>query len=512
MFKKVLIANRGEIAVRIIRACRDLGISPVAVFSDPDRTSLHVRLADEAWPIGPAPATESYLSVDRIVGVALRSGCEAVHPGYGFLSENPRLAEACAAVGIVMIGPPASAMRLMAGKTGARSVLQTSGVPLVPGTFRALESLDEALLEARRIAYPVMIKAAAGGGGKGMRLVREESRMAADFEAAASEARNAFGDASVYLEKYIERPRHVEVQILADRFGNAVHLGERECSLQRRHQKVVEECPSPFLNEDLRARMGAAALKVVRAAGYENAGTVEFLMDSGRNFYFLEMNTRLQVEHPVTELVTGIDIVAEQLRIAAGEPLKFRQQDIRMRGWALECRVYAEDPENNFFPSPGTIRRLLEPHGPWIRVDSGVYQGWDVPIHYDPLIAKLVAQGADRGEAIVRMRRALTEYRVEGIRTTLPFFAELMSDADFAAGNLYTGFIDEFLQRRSGFPASAPVPPAVLAAAAGFAHRDAADNQCLPTNSVQDSAWKMTYRGRGQPMGAWRSWRSKRFA
>jgi len=469
MFKKVLIANRGEIAVRIVRACRDLGVSPVAVYSEADRASLHVRMADEAYPIGPAASTESYLATEKIIDAALKCRAEAIHPGYGFLSENARFAEACAAAGVKMVGPSAKSMQVMGSKTGARTVLRSSNVPVVPGTYRALTNVEEALVEARRIGYPVMLKAAAGGGGKGMRLVRDEGRMRADFESASSEALRAFADGSVYLEKCIFRPRHVEIQILADEFGNAVYLGERECSLQRRHQKVLEESPSPLLDEDLRSRMGAAALSVVRAAEYVNAGTVEFLMDDERNFYFLEMNTRLQVEHPVTEAVTGLDLVQEQLRIAAGEPLSVRQEDVKLRGWAIECRIYAEDPERNFFPSPGVIRHLVEPQGPGIRLDSGVYDGWEVPIHYDPLIAKLVAHGSDRAQAIARMRRALGEYEIHGIRTTLGFFAALLSDPAFVAGELSTGFIEEFMQRRKAAPGLAQRDAEAYAAAAALA-------------------------------------------
>jgi acetyl-CoA carboxylase, biotin carboxylase subunit len=489
MFKKILIANRGEIAVRVIRACRDLGISPVAIYSEPDRASLHVRLADEALPVGPAASSQSYLNIERIVDAAAMSGAEAIHPGYGFLSENPKFAQACADAGIPMVGPSARSMRMMGSKTGARSILRSSGVPVVPGTYRPLESFDEALTEAGNIGFPVMIKASAGGGGKGMRLVEDEARLKPDFEAASSEALRAFGDGAVYLEKFIARPRHIEIQVLADRHGNAIHLGERECSLQRRHQKVLEECPSPFVDEELRQKMGRAALNVVRAADYVNAGTVEFLMDEHRNFYFLEMNTRLQVEHPVTEEVSGLDLVRAQFQIAAGEPLQLRQEDVRMRGWAMECRVYAEDPDHNFFPSPGLIRRLEEPLGPGIRVDSGVYQGWEVPIHYDPLIAKLVACGSDRAQAIARLRRAIGEYRVDGIRTTLPFFAALLTDNDFLAGKLSTRFIDEFLGR-----AREKVFPDVLedayAAASALAASKCSRGRQLQQSSGKASFWK----------------------
>ncbi len=491
LFRKVLIANRGEIAVRIIRACRDLGISTVAVYSEADRASLHVRMADEACLLGPAPSIESYLVVEKIIDAAKRSKADVIHPGYGFLSENPRLAAACADAGIPLVGPSANSMRIMGSKTGARSVLKRSGVPLVPGTYRALESIDEALEEARLIGYPVMLKAAAGGGGKGMRLVESEEHLSHDFQNASSEALRAFGDPAVYLEKYIARPRHVEIQILADRQGNAIYLGERECSIQRRHQKVVEECPSPLLDEDLRRRMGEAAIRVIQAAGYENAGTVEFLVDRDRKFYFLEMNTRLQVEHPVTEAVTGLDLVQEQFRITAGEALRLRQEDVHLRGWALECRIYAEDPERNFFPSPGRIRRLVEPQGPGVRVDSGVYQGWEVPVHYDPLIAKLVAFGSDRGQAIARMRRAIQEYRIEGIKTNLGFFADLLGDAEFTAGNLSTGFIDEFLRRRAPAREESGELFQAHAVAAALAYSEtvqAPDHTELPN---RPSAWRM---------------------
>ncbi len=500
-----MIANRGEIAVRIIRACRDLGISPVAVYSEADRASLHVRLADEAYLLGPSPSAESYLSIEKILETARRCGADAIHPGYGFLSENPRFARACADAGVPMIGPSAESMRMMGSKTGARSVLLKSGVPLVPGTYRALVSLDEALGEARRIGYPVMLKAAAGGGGKGMRLVRDEARMREDFDTASSEAQNAFGDSSCYLEKYIEKPRHVEIQVLADHFGNAVYLGERECSLQRRHQKVVEESPSPLMDEDLRRRMGEAALRVVLAARYENAGTVEFLLDDEKKFYFLEMNTRLQVEHPVTELVTGIDLVEQQFRIAAGEPLGIRQDDIHLGGWALECRIYAEDPERNFFPSPGVIRELVEPQGPGVRLDSGVYRGWEVPIYYDPLLAKLVTFGADRAQAIARMRRAIDEYRIVGIQTNLSFFRDLLRDPQFAAGDLSTGFIDELLRRRPARTVSDGFWDAAAVAAA-LAYADTAGNGKPQAANSIESLWKLS----GRPGGAiarhrWRS-------
>ncbi len=445
MFHKVLIANRGEIAVRVVRACRDMGIASVAVYSEVDRKSLHVRLADEAYAIGPAPASESYLRIDRIVETAQRCGAEAIHPGYGFLSENPALPRACDAAGIVFIGPSAESMEMMGSKTRARQTAVAAGAPVTPGTDHDVASAAEAAEAAARFGYPAMIKAAAGGGGKGMRLVRTAAEMPAAFREAQSEALNAFGNGELYVEKYIERPRHIEIQIFGDRHGNMVHLGERECSIQRRHQKVVEECPSPFVDDDLRQRMGEAAVRIARAAHYYNAGTMEFLMDAQRNFYFMEMNTRLQVEHPVTELVTGLDLVRLQMQVAAGELLPFTQPEVRWRGSAVECRIYAEDPDNNFFPSPGKITALVSAGGPGVRTDSGVYHGWTVPLEYDPLIAKITGWGSNRGEAIQRLRRALSEVIVAGIKTNIAFFRRLLLRPEFLAGELDTGFIERML-------------------------------------------------------------------
>jgi acetyl-CoA carboxylase biotin carboxylase subunit len=444
MFKKVLIANRGEIAVRVVRACREMGIASAAIYSDADRAALHVSKADEAYPVGPAAARESYLNVAKIIDVAKRCGAEAIHPGYGFLSENAQFARACAAAGIKFIGPPPSAMELMGSKTRARTAMHAAGVPMVPGSARGL-SLAEAEEMAAKVGFPVMIKAAAGGGGKGMRLVKAPAELKSSFETAQSEAQRAFNDGEIYLEKFIEDPRHIEIQVLADEHGNVVYLGERECSVQRRHQKVIEEAPSAVVDQDMRQRMGAVAVQAARSAGYTNAGTIEFLVDSRRNFYFLEMNTRLQVEHPVTELVTGLDLVQLQFRIASGEKLPFRQEDIGLRGHAIECRIYAEDPENNFFPSPGKITRLLRPSGPGVREDSGVYQGWTVPLDYDPMLSKLIVHAADRGAAIARMRRALDEYFVGGIKTNLPLFRRILDHPDFVAGRIDTGFLDRLL-------------------------------------------------------------------
>ena len=445
MFHKVLIANRGEIAVRVMRACRELGIRTVAVYSEVDRAALHVRYADEAYPVGPAPSSESYLRIDRIVEAARQSGADAVHPGYGFLAENPEFARAVREAGMVFVGPPVAAMELMGSKTASRRAVLKAGLPAVPGTDCDLPSIDDVRRVAESIGFPVMLKASAGGGGKGLRLVHSAGELESAYRTARSEAQNAFNDSSVYIEKYIERPRHVEIQIIGDHHGNLIHLGERECSLQRRHQKVMEECPSPIMTEDLRRRMGETAVQIGRLADYTNAGTVEFLVDADRNFYFLEMNTRLQVEHPVTEMVLGIDLVKEQLRVAAGEELTLRQEDVRMRGAAIECRIYAEDPANNFFPCPGTIQRLQAPRGPGVRTDSGVYQGWTVPIEYDPLLAKLVVWGSDRAEAVARLRRALEEYEVFGIQTTIPFFRSIVDHPDFTAWRIDTGFIDRAL-------------------------------------------------------------------
>src|ERR1700731_250282 len=447
MFKKILIANRGEIAVRVIRACHEMGIAAVAVYSDVDRASLHVRKADEAYPIGAPAASESYLNIQKILDVAARSGTDAIHPGYGFLSENAKFARACAEAGVKFIGPTAGAMDAMGSKTRARQAMERAGVPFVPGTSRGLESFEQAQEVAARIGYPVMLKAAAGGGGKGMRLVHASDDLKSSLEGARSEAERSFGDREVYIEKAIINPRHIEMQVLADEQGNIVYRGERECSLQRRHQKVMEEAPSPIVDAEMRRTMGEVAVRVAQAAGYTNAGTVEFLVDEQKNFYFLEMNTRLQVEHPVTELVTGLDLVHLQIRIAAGERLPFTQDEVIIRGHAIECRIYAEDPDNNYFPSPGKITLLLSPSGPGIRRDSGMYEGWMVPIDYDPLLAKLIGYGTDRAQAIARLTRALGEYFVGGIKTNLSLFRRILRDADFRAAKLDTGFLDRMLKR-----------------------------------------------------------------
>ncbi len=454
VFRKVLVANRGEIAVRVVRALRELGIASVAAYSDADRGSLAVRLADEAAYVGPSPSSESYLRIDRMVDAAKRHGAEAIHPGYGFLSENAEFAEACAAAGIVFIGPPPEAIRKLGSKTAARKLAIAAGTPVVPGTDRALSDWEEARSAANALGYPVLLKASAGGGGKGMRRVDGESELQAALRDAASEAGRAFGNSEVYVEKLVVEPRHIEIQILGDQHGHLIHLGERECSIQRRHQKVIEECPSPLMasHPDLRERMGQAALRVARAAGYTNAGTVEFLVDENAdrdaNFYFLEVNTRLQVEHPVTELVTGLDLVEWQLKIAAGESLTLKQSDVTWHGSAIECRIYAEDPDHDFLPAPGKIVHLSEPSGPGIRLDSGIFEGWNVPLEYDPLLAKLAVWGRSRETAIRRMDRALSEYVLTGVRHNIAFFREVLADAEFREARLSTSFLDRFFERR----------------------------------------------------------------
>lgn len=462
MYRKVLIANRGEIAVRILRACRELGLQTVAVYSEADRSALHVRYADEARCIGPAPSRESYLRIDRILDAARETGAEAIHPGYGFLAENPRFAAACDQAGIAFIGPPAGAIAAMGDKVMARRLMLQAGVPVVPGTEQDLD--DAALLsDAARIGFPLFIKAAAGGGGRGMRFVRDRAELADALGAARGEAFSAFGDDRVYLEKAIEHPHHVEVQILADGHGHAIHLGERECSVQRRHQKLIEESPSPTAGDELRRRMGEIAVRAAAAAGYVNAGTVEFLLDQDGMFYFLEMNARLQVEHPVTECVTGVDIVVEQLRLAAGEPLRYTQDQVRPRGWALECRITAEDPFADFIPHSGQVTGLVQPGGPGVRVDSGLYDGCIVSPHYDSLLAKLITWGETREEAIRRMRRALGEYRIVGLPTTIPFHQQVMEAPAFVDGCYDTSFLERFVL--SGAQNREREEAAVLAAA-----------------------------------------------
>ena len=500
MFKKILIANRGEIAVRILRACREMNIPAVVVFSEADRTSLHVRMADEAYSIGPAPSRDSYLVIDKILAVARASGCDALHPGYGFLAENPNLARACAAAGITFIGPSPGAMERLGSKTAARQLAREANVHTVPGTLDPIERISDATKVARQIGFPVVLKAVAGGGGKGMRLVERESELAPAWRDASSEATNAFGDGRMYLEKFLVHPRHIEIQILGDHHGRMIYLGERECSVQRRYQKVIEEAPSPFVTAELRRAMGEAAVKLARAGGYTNAGTLEFLVDAQRNFYFLEMNTRLQVEHPVTELVTSCDLVKLQIRVAAGEPLPLAQENIDLRGHAIECRIYAEDPDNSFFPSPGTILARNVPSGPGIRLDDGVYAGWTVPTDYDPMLGKLIVWGNDRNEAMARMGRALDEYYVGGIKTNVGLFRRILAAPEFVRGEIHTKWLDEFLLRTAA-PVSAASPQkskrdslaedaAVLAAGMWHMNRRAATNPARPAPNDSASRWK----------------------
>lgn len=441
MFRKVLVANRGEIAVRIIRACRELGMQTVAVFSEADKDALHVRLADEAYCIGPAPAKDSYLNITNLLSTATLTGTDAIHPGYGFLAENADFAELCAACGITFVGPSPEAITKMGAKAVAKETMKAAGVPVLPGTEGVIQDVEEALAVAEQIGYPVIIKATAGGGGRGMRIARDPEELKQGVQTARREAESAFGDPAVYIEKYLENPRHIEIQIMADQHGNVVYLGERDCSIQRRHQKLIEEAPSPVMTPELRQAMGEAAVKAARAVGYVGAGTVEFLVQDGA-FYFMEMNTRIQVEHPVTEWVTGFDLVKEQLLVAQGEPLSFRQEDVQMNGWALECRINAENPWQNFRPSPGVIHTYLPPGGIGVRVDSAVFPGYTIPPYYDSMVAKVITWGRDRAEAIARMRRALEEFVIEGVDTTIPFHLEVLKHPKFVAGDFNTKFLE----------------------------------------------------------------------
>jgi len=442
VFTKVLVANRGEIAVRILRACRELGLKTVAVYSDVDRSALHVRYADEAYPIGPSPARDSYLRIDRIIDVAIRAQADAIHPGYGFLAENPLFAQACLEAGLMFVGPSHQTIRMMGNKVAARRAMSAAGIPIVPGSDDEGLWDESALDAAQRLGYPLLIKAAAGGGGKGIRVVNSPQELPHALTVAHREAEASFGDGTVFLERIVEGARHIEFQILGDQYGNVIHLGERECSLQRRHQKVIEEAPSRALDEELRQRMGQVAVQVARAAKYVNAGTVGFLLDEDKNFYFLGMNSRLQVEHPVTEMVTGIDIVKEQLRIASGRKLRYSQDDVKVRGWAFGCRILAEDPYNGFRPSIGRVTGLYEPTGPGIRIESGIYEGFEVSLYYDSMISKLIVWGETRGEALLRMRRALEEYRIIGIKTNIPFHQQMMDSTRFIGGQFDTTFVD----------------------------------------------------------------------
>jgi len=489
MFKKILIANRGEIAVRIIRACREMGIIPVAVYSDADRKALHVRLSEEAYHIGAAPPTESYLNIDRILQVTAACGAEAIHPGYGFLAENAEFVRRCEQEGIVFIGPSSEPMALMGEKTAARRTMQAAGIPIIPGTMDPIRDEAELRLQAGEVGFPLLLKASAGGGGKGLRLVKEEKDLVSAFRLAQSESQSSFSDSSVYIERYMEEPHHIEVQILADQEGRTVYLGERECSIQRRYQKVLEETPSPFLDDAMRREMGETAVKVAAAVGYQNAGTVEFIVDKHKKFYFLEMNTRLQVEHPVTEMVTGIDLVKCQLEIAAGNPLPFAQDDIRPSGHSLECRIYAEDPYNGFMPSPGRIERLRAPAGGLgVRYDNGTYEGYEVPLEYDPLLSKLITWGNTREEAIHRMLRALSEYQVYGIKTIIPFFQRILLHPRFFEGVYNTHFIEELEKEEEYLD---PEEKTVALIAAGIRNYKESRQSLSSSPQKSRSAWKI---------------------
>ncbi len=494
MFNKVLIANRGEIAVRILRACRELGLETVAVYSEVDRQALHVRYADEAYLLGPAPSRDSYLRGDKIIEIAKKSGAGAIHPGYGFLAERADFAQAVLDAGLAFIGPKPSAIAAMGDKAVARATVTAAGVPVVPGTEGEGSLSDEELLRvAPEIGFPLLIKATAGGGGKGMRAVRNLEEMPELLTAARREAEAAFGDGNVYLEKLVEGARHIEIQILADEFGHVVHLGERECSLQRRHQKLLEEAPSPFVGEDeeLRQRMGEVAVRAAQAVDYVNAGTIEFLVDRDKNFYFLEMNTRLQVEHPITEAVTGVDIVKEQIRIARGRSLNIKQEDIRMDGWAIECRINAEDPYNNFMPSTGEIAHSLLPTGPGVRVDTGVYPGFVISPYYDSLISKLIVYGSTRAEAILRMRRALEEYRIVGVRTNIPFHQNIIDSHRFMAGQFDTQFVEQRFSMEAADRGRETLPEIAALMATFVAHQQTERSaHVIRRNERDTSNWK----------------------
>ena len=499
-FKKLLIANRGEIAVRVIRACHEMGIRTVAVYSEADRDALHVRFAHEAYLIGPPPSSESYLRIDKILDVAKRSGAEAIHPGYGFLSENHEFSRACRDAGVVFVGPPPEAMESMGDKVRSRELMTKAGVAVVPGS-PPLKDAKQAVVYAENIGYPVLLKASAGGGGKGMRVVRTSAELPSLLAQAQGEARSSFGDETVFLEKYVDRPRHIEVQVLADAQGNCIHLGERECSIQRRHQKLIEESPSPIIDAATRATIGAMAVKAALACGYVSAGTVEMLRGADGSFYFMEMNTRLQVEHPVTEMVYGVDLVKAMIEIAAGAKLPFTQDQVVPRGHAIECRIIAEDPSRNFMPAPGTIRALRGPGGPGVRYDGGIYGGFTVPVHYDPLLAKLITWGANRNEAAARMTRALDELRVDGVKTSIAFHRRVMTHPAFLAGDLHTGFLEEHPELLTSGKDPWLSEVAVLAAAVAHFRRLEQLSQRAPKTGASGgaSAWKRAVR---------RGWRS----
>jgi acetyl-CoA carboxylase biotin carboxylase subunit len=489
MFKKILIANRGEIAVRVIRACREMGITPIAVYSEADSKALHVRLAKEAYFIGPAKPSQSYLNIDKIIEVAKKAKVSAVHPGYGFLAENSNFVKRCEEEGIVFIGPPSEPMEIMGKKTLSRQKMVKAGIRVIPGTLEPVKDEKDLQQKAEEVGYPLLLKASSGGGGKGMRLVERRPGLLSSFRMAQSEAQSSFDDPSIYIEKYLEEPHHIEIQILADNFGNIIYLGERECSIQRRYQKVLEETPSPFLDEKTRKEMGEIAVKAAAAVNYRNAGTIEFVVDKEKKFYFLEMNTRLQVEHPVTEMVTGIDLVKSQIEIAAGSRLRFSQMDIKPKGFSIECRIYAEDPDNNFMPSPGKIVHLRAPAGGLgVRDDNGVYQGYEVPLEYDPLLSKLISWGMTRQEAIRRMLRALSEYHIYGIKTTIPFFKRILLHPKFFKGNYNTHFIPEMEKEVDGGGEEEKVAALIAAGIKSYAESKAGPSF---SSKKRESNWKL---------------------
>ena len=495
--RKILIANRGEIAVRIMRSCREMGIKTVAVFSDADRTSMHVRYADEAVNIGPSPSVESYLNVNRIIEAVKKSGADAIHPGYGFLSENADFSRRCIQEGILFIGPSPESMEMMGDKLSARRRMIQAQVPVVPGNTEKVTNEADALQIIKEVGLPVMIKASAGGGGRGMRLVRLESQVESSLRSARSEAKTAFGDDSVYIEKYIDSPHHIEFQVLADKYGNTIHLFERECSIQRRHQKVIEETPSPLMTPDLRKKMGGCAVAAAKAANYEGAGTIEFIVDDNHNFYFLEMNTRLQVEHPVTEMVVGVDLVKEQIRITEGHALLLKQSEIRQNGHAIECRIYAEDTDNNFMPHPGKITQLSEPTGPGIRCDGYVYEGFSIPVFYDSMISKLIVWGSTRDEALQRMLRGLDEYQITGVKTTIGFLKKIVDSSDFQKGNYNTHFIEKnsILLRLKEFDEQTEEDIALIASYIDYVSAfEKVKNIILPLRGPGINSWKQQSR------------------
>jgi acetyl-CoA carboxylase biotin carboxylase subunit len=496
MFKKILIANRGEIAVRIIKACHEMGISTVAVFSEADRNSLHVISADEALCIGPAPAIDSYLNIDRIMEAAKKIGAEAIHPGYGFLAENADFVKRCEEEGIVFIGPNSKAMQLVGDKVRSRQAMEKAGIPIIPGMMGIPSAMAEYKSEAQRIGFPVMVKASAGGGGKGMRIIHSMKDLETGIEAGQREAKSAFGDESVYLEKYIEEPRHVEFQVLADNHGHVVHLFERECSIQRRHQKIVEESPSQALDPELRAKMGETAKKVIQVSGYNNAGTVEFLLDKNKKFFFLEVNARLQVEHPVTEFITGVDLVHQQITIASGEKLTISQDELEQKGHAIECRIYAEDPFNNFLPSAGKVFFLREPSGPGVRHDCGIYSGCDIPIFYDPILAKLIVWAENREMSCQRMINALDDYVILGIQTTIGFLKDVIAHPQFQAGETTTSFIEKYFAQWGGKEKPEEARMIAALASAFDSQSKSFGPQVLTARDVAPSPW--------QTLGKWR--------